>query len=208
MSPPGSGAGDDAEQFDVVYRSDDDPWRFRTSWYEQRKRDLTLAALPRRRYASAFEPGCSVGVLTTELAPRCDRLLSVDFSAAAVALARRATVDLPQVTVERLAVPEGWPAGSFDLVMLSEIGYYLNDDRLTLLLDRTVAALRPGGTVVACHWRHPAPDHERPGDEVHDLLRARADLAVLVTHEEEDFWLDVLVAGEARSVARDEGLLP
>ena len=42
----------------------------------------------RERYASAFEPGCSIGVLTAQLAPRCDRLLACDVAAAAVESAR------------------------------------------------------------------------------------------------------------------------
>ena len=49
--------------FDEMYRDVEDPWNFETSHYEQRKYAITVASLPRSRYRSAYEPGCSIGVL-------------------------------------------------------------------------------------------------------------------------------------------------
>ncbi len=46
-----------AGYFTELYRAADDPWRLGGSWYEERKRALTTAALPRARFRSAFEPG-------------------------------------------------------------------------------------------------------------------------------------------------------
>ena len=57
--------------FDDMYSDNPDPWGFESRWYEQRKYALTIAALPEPLYRSGFEPGCSVGVLTSLLAPRC-----------------------------------------------------------------------------------------------------------------------------------------
>src|SRR5262245_34180807 len=74
--------------FEEKYRADDDPWRFASSAYEQRRYALTVAMLPARQYASAFESACSIGELTTRLAERCGRLLAMDASPAAVARAR------------------------------------------------------------------------------------------------------------------------
>jgi hypothetical protein len=68
--------------FDNVYAADSDPWKFASSAYERDKYAATLAAFPKPRYASAFEIGCSIGVLTSALAPRCDALLAVDAAAA------------------------------------------------------------------------------------------------------------------------------
>jgi hypothetical protein len=65
-----------AAYFEQLYSDSSDPWSLSEQWYVQRKYDHTLAALPQRRYRSAFEPGCSVGVLTTALAERCDSLLA------------------------------------------------------------------------------------------------------------------------------------
>ena len=66
-----------------------DPWSVDDSWYEERKRDLTLAALPRRRFRRALEVGCSIGALTARLAERCDEVLALDESEVAVAAAAR-----------------------------------------------------------------------------------------------------------------------
>ncbi len=194
--------------FDEHYARSADPWSFDTRWYEQRKRALTLAALPSPRYADAFEPGCSVGVLTADLAARCDRLLASDISEAAVGLARTRLAGHPGVRVERLAVPREWPDGRrFDLVVVSEVGYYLDHADLSLLVERTVASLTPGGVVLACHWRHPVADYPLPGDAVHDRLRGHPGLTVLAAHSEADFLLDILVAPPAVSVAAREGLV-
>lgn len=74
--------------FEEMYRDDADPWGFESSPYEQRKYALTVASLPRSRYRSAFEPGCSVGVLSELLAARCDRLLSSDIVPSALQRAK------------------------------------------------------------------------------------------------------------------------
>ncbi|MBB5639980.1 bifunctional PIG-L family deacetylase/class I SAM-dependent methyltransferase [Cryobacterium roopkundense] len=74
--------------FDQLYRGESDPWGVETRWYEERKRALTLAALPRQRFRSALELGCSTGVLTVELAARCDELLAVDSAEQALEIAR------------------------------------------------------------------------------------------------------------------------
>ncbi len=195
-----------AEYFARMYAAAEDPWGFRTRWYEQRKRAVTLAALDRPRYARAFEPGCSVGVLSAALADRCDTLLAADVDVTAVAAARSALAERPHVTVERRAVPADWPSGSFDLVVVSELGYYLDAGALAELARRAAAALVPGGALVVCHWRHPVGDYPQSGDAVHERFRAEAGLVSAVRHEEEDFVLDLLTAGAVPSPARREGL--
>ena len=54
--------------FDRMYSESPDPWQLGGRWYEQRKYAITLALLPYARYRHAFEPGCSIGVLTERLA--------------------------------------------------------------------------------------------------------------------------------------------
>ncbi len=195
------------EYFQRMYAESEDPWGFRSRWYERRKRELTLAALPRPRYTRAFEPGCSVGALTTLLAGRCDALVATDVDESAVASASAAVRDRRHVAVRRLRVPQEWPAGGFDLVVLSEIGYYLDPGDLAILVDRAVASLTDGGTLLACHWRHPVADYPGTGDAVHDALGARPALVRAVGHVEEDFLLDVWTKGSTASVARREGLV-
>jgi SAM-dependent methyltransferase len=194
--------------FDAMYAESGDPWGFTSRWYERRKYALTLAALPRERYRRGFEPGCSIGVLTALLAQRCDSLLATDVAAAAVVTARERLAGHDGVQVRELAVPQDWPAGRFDLIVLSEIGYYLSADDLELMLDRAVAALEPGGTLVAAHWRHPVDDYPLRGDDVHDLLATSPELHRLVRHEEADLLLEVFETDPAMSVAQRSGLWP
>jgi SAM-dependent methyltransferase len=194
--------------FDAMYAADPDPWGLSSRWYEQRKYALTLAALPRRRYRSAFEPGCSVGVLTEQLAGRCDRLLAVDVAAAAVQVARTRLAGRSHVLVEQRAIPADWPDGRFDLVVLSEVGYYLDPLDLGRLARSAVAALEPGGDLVAVHWRHPVADYPLDGDAVHAELAASSGLERTCRHVEADFLLEIFARTPpaARSVARAEGL--
>jgi SAM-dependent methyltransferase len=199
------------EYFAHLYEGGDDPWRLATRWYEKRKYDLTLAALPAERYRSGLEVGSSVGVLTAALAPRCDNLLAVDTAQRAVDLAAERTEHLPGVCVQRRTLPGDWPSGHFDLVVLSEVGYYFAAKDFHRLLDLTSAALYPGGTLVAVHWRHLVADYPTGGDEVHKALAHRAgDLGLVRTvhHEELDFWLEVYLRTppDARSVAQQSGL--
>ncbi len=93
------------EYFDALYASDPDPWKFATSPYEKEKYALTLAACPRARYVSALEVGCSIGVLTQDVASRCDRLLAVDVAEAPLLEAKRRCADLPAVRFEKMFAP-------------------------------------------------------------------------------------------------------
>lgn len=198
-----------AGYFDALYAAAPDPWGFEERWYEQRKYAISLAQLPDRRYRRAFEPGCSIGVLTAMLAGRCDHVLACDVADGAVQAAARRTRDLPQVLVERRSIPEQWPAGSFDLIVFSEVLYYLGDHDLEQVLDYGVHALEPGGALLAVHWRHPVADYPRSGDDVHRVLAARPGLARLVSHQEEDFLAEVYrrADGPPASVARAAGLV-
>lgn len=77
------------EHFEQMY-ADEDPFGYRSRWYEQRKRDILLGALPYARFARGWEFGCSNGELTAQLAPRCDTLLATDLSQQAVSFGERA----------------------------------------------------------------------------------------------------------------------
>lgn len=179
-------------RFARLYADGDDPWGVTTKWYERRKRALLLASLPEERYGTAVEPACGSGVLTAALADRCDRVLAFDPVPAAVELARRRTEDRPNVSVTRGALPADLPAGPVDLVVFSEILYYLDDADLRATVDAAVSALRPGGTVVAAHWLPWAPEAPRDGMAAHRFLLDRPELTRLVEHVDERFVLHVL----------------
>ena len=192
----------DATYFDELYAQADDPWQLADSWYEQRKRDVVLAALPRKRFRRCFEPGCARGDLSQRLVNRVDQLVCADGSAAAVAAAR---TRLPtSVIVEQLQIPGHWPTGTFDLIVLSEVAYYVED--LNELSIRITESLDEDGVLVLVHWRRAAPDHPHTAETVHATLRATTALSLIARHEEDDFVLDVL-ARDPRSVAHREGIV-
>ena len=191
--------------FEALFASNDDPWSFRTRWYEARKRSLTLASLPHQRYGSGFEPGCANGELSAALAERCDHLLVSDGAASAVEAARRRLRAALHVEVMQAWVPQQWPDRTFDLIVLSEFVYYLDADAFETLIDKVLTSLRPGGTVLACHWRRRIAGCLIDGDGVHAVLRERLQMPNLVRVVDTDFNLDVWCADPA-SVAEEEGL--
>ena len=186
-----------AEDFalDDLHAADADPWGVDSRWYETRKRTLLLAALPRPRFRHGLEIGSSTGALAADLATRCDDLLVVDASAHAVAAARRRLRDAGSVRVEQHRVPEEWPTppdGGFDLVVVSEVGYFLIPHGLDDLVGRIRRSLAPDGVLVLCHWRHDIAGWPLDGPLVHTVM-TRADVRpVLARYEDRDFELLVL----------------
>lgn len=194
--------------FDELYRHDDDPWKLREGWYERRKRSLTLAVLPRPRYRNAFEPGCANGELTTALATRCDALLAADLNATAVHLARERVASESHVRLEQRTIPAQWPhaAGPFDLIVVSELAYYLDAADLDTLAVCIAGSLSADGTLLACHWRRPFDEARGSADAAHALFDARCGLTRLAHHDEADLLIDVW-SRDARSVAQSERLV-
>lgn len=200
-----------ASYFEGMYEGSSDPWHLAERWYERRKYDMTVAALPRERYRRAFEPACSVGELTRRLAGRCDELLACDRVGSAVDTAAGRVAGLPHVSVRRLVLPEEWPPGTFDLIVLSELLYYFDARGVDDLLERSVRSLEPGGDLVTVHWNHPVEEHLFTGTEIAEAVARVPGLNLSVHHQEEDFTLQVLsrpgVDGRAApSPARAEGL--
>lgn len=179
--------------FERRYAAAADPWDLQQRWYERRKRALTLACLARPRYASAFEPACGAGLVTALLAPRCDALLAVDAAAIAAGMARQRLAGHPHVDVRRGAVPDDWPDATFDLIVLSEVGYYLTPPMLERLLALAVDSLRHGGELMAVHYRPAAAEHVLDGDRVHAAIAATC-LRRRVRHVEDLFVLESYVA--------------
>ncbi|MGU3409941.1 PIG-L family deacetylase [Microbacterium sp. M1A1_1b] len=201
----GSGSGSRSRaSFDEHYARKPEGWDFDGSWYERRKRALTLAALPRERYRSAVEIGCATGVLTAALTERADAVLGTDIAAAPLA---RARIRAPRARFVQAALPDEWPAGHFDLVVLSEVGYYLSPADLDATIDHVLASLDDDGVLVACHWRHPDDQAVSGGDAVDARLTARWPRAALIRHVEDDFVLSVLPGPAVSSVARAQGLV-
>jgi SAM-dependent methyltransferase len=180
-----------AQYFDELYAADADPWRFATSDYERDKYAATMAALPFQRFDSALEVGCSIGVLTRQLAERCDALVAVDAAQAALDQARDRCADLPHVTLRRMVIPGMWPGGTFDLILLSEVVYYLSPADIVLAAQKTRRGLRPGGIVLLVHYILPT-NYPCSGDEASETFIRSAGLPVIRQQRQEAYRLDLL----------------
>jgi predicted TPR repeat methyltransferase len=158
--------------FEDLYGRCEDPWSFETSEYERRKYAHTLASLDGRRFERALEVGCSIGVLTARLASITTELLAIDVSDRALDRARRRMNGRRGVCFARASFPEEMPVGPWDLIVCSEILYYLDGGAFDLAVERLRECLAAGSTVIAVHWRAPTQIYPLLGDEVHDRLTA------------------------------------
>lgn len=203
-----SGRSLDAGHFHRLWADEDDPWGLESTWYEDRKRAVVLAALPDPHYRRAFEPGCAGGALSTELAPRCDELVCTDLARQAVDRARTRLAGHPHVRVTQAAVPNEFPVGPFDLVVVSELAYYFADEKRVALWEGLRERLEPGGTLLAVHWTREVPGYPADGARVHEELVRIEGFEQVAEHREADFRLDVLARTPpaVRSVAQRVGL--
>ena len=195
--------------FDARYAESTDPWELATRWYERRKYAITLALLPDERYRHAFEPGCSIGVLTERLSARCDHVTATDVADAALARADarlRAGGRRDTVTLLNRSFDSDWPATDFDLVLISELAYYFDAVTLRATLDRGVARLQSHATIVTAHWRHPVADYPLSGDAATAIIAGTAGLHRIGGYRDEDVVIEVFDTGSAQSVAARTGV--
>lgn len=187
-----TGAHLSTADFEARYRADPDPWSYTTSPYERAKYAATLAACGDGPFAAAIELGASIGVFSALLAPRCEALVTIDAAPTAVAAARARLRDAPQVDVRLGAIPADIPRRDYDLVVSSEILYYLQPDPLAQTLEVLRRCTAPGARWVAVHWRPPGPERPHDAAGVHARLRSQPWLTVLSSGHTDDYLLDVL----------------
>jgi SAM-dependent methyltransferase len=159
-----------AERFERLYAADPDPWGYCTSGYERAKYADTLAALPTRPLGPTLEVGCSIGVFTGQLAVRSRQVMGLDFSPRALALAQQRVGELSNVQLREASFPEQAPDGPWDVVVCSEVLYYLDRQALLRATLWFSEQLRRGACVVVVSWRGAGLDEPLRGDDVHDLL--------------------------------------
>ena len=169
-----------------MYAASDDPWGFDDRWYERRKYALTLAILTRPTYTCAFEPGCANGALTELLQARCNRLYSCELVPEVAERARRRLADHAHVDVRGAAFPNWWPDEPIDLLVLSEVAYYLTTPGRCHAERSISTSLLPGGDLIAVHYTG-STDYPMAGTEVADWLDGLDCLERIVRHVDRDF---------------------
>ncbi|GMM92279.1 class I SAM-dependent DNA methyltransferase [Qipengyuania sp. MTN3-11] len=146
---------DRQQTFDALFASEPDPWGLETTAYEATKRRETLAMLFPDRFGRALEVGCAIGVLTVELADVCDSVLAIDVSTEALQLAASRLADLANVSLAQAEVPRHWPQGTFDLIVFSEILYFLSSEEIAQVSQLAWRSLADGGVCLLVNWIGP-----------------------------------------------------
>ncbi|MEX8546327.1 MAG: bifunctional PIG-L family deacetylase/class I SAM-dependent methyltransferase [Mucilaginibacter sp.] len=184
-----------ADFFNEFYSHGDDPWHFESSPYERSKYQATLAALPREIYQNAFEIGCSIGVLTKMLAPKCKKLLAVEPADVPLQKAKERLKADAHVQLQKMFVPQDFPQEQFDLILLSEVGYFLSWEDLQKLAGLMTEHLQPGGQLLLVHWTPVVAEFPLTGDEVHDyflnLCQQKKHMKQVLHQRHEKFRLDL-----------------
>ena len=175
-----------ASHFEEVFKNNPDPWHcdwkrdpigaLKCLFYEQRRYWNILRTIPRKRYRHGLELGCATGIFTQSLAKRCERLLAIDYSETAIAFGRRRCRKLSQVRFEHARIPDEFPEGNFDLIILSEVAYYLSMADFLTTVHHIVESLTPGGHFLMVHCRNHR-EVPLPGDLPHDtFIKETADV--------------------------------
>jgi cyclopropane fatty-acyl-phospholipid synthase-like methyltransferase len=187
------------DYFRGLYAKDPDPWRFATSSYERDKYAATIAALGDRPIAKAFEVGCSIGILTRQLAARCGTLLAVDVAEEALIQARENCAALANVELRKMIIPFEWPEkhGTFDLILLSEVLYFLSPEDIRRTAIRTLQSTASGGIVLLVNWLG-ATDYPCGGDEAVEIYRAACaeSMSSKLYRREAEYRIDLLERAE------------
>ena len=185
----------DAGHFARIYQFNPDPWGFCTDPYEQAKYCHLIEILGGRRFASGLEVGCSIGVLTHMVAPLCDTMLAVDLVEQPLEAARSRCADQPWVRFQRMRVPGEWPDRRFDLILLSEVLYFLSPADIDRCAARVTDSLLPNANVLLVNWLGRSDD-PCSGDEAADRFIAAAAGVLPVAQQDRrpGYKLDLLAA--------------
>ncbi len=144
-----------ADVFENLFQQDPDPWNFESSPYEQKKLQRVLQCLPCSPIAFAVELGCAIGVGTLALTQRCQRILAVDASETALTKARQRCQEYALVSFIKAFLPSAYPvvdAAGCDLVLISEILYFLSETDIQELAFQTTTSLKTTGHILIVNW--------------------------------------------------------
>lgn len=127
-----------------------DPWHY-DSAYEQEKYARQLQLVP-AHVGTALELACAEGRFTALLAPRVQHLIATDIAPTAVERAAERCSAQRNIEFRTLHLVADPLPPALDLIVCSEVLYYLRDRaELDHVARRLAAALAPGGCLLIAH---------------------------------------------------------
>jgi peptidoglycan/xylan/chitin deacetylase (PgdA/CDA1 family)/GT2 family glycosyltransferase/2-polyprenyl-3-methyl-5-hydroxy-6-metoxy-1,4-benzoquinol methylase len=153
----------DRSTFETLFAPGPDPWKY-SSPYEKTKYEHTLSLLPPGKIESALELACAEGHFTAQLAPCVGNLLATDISQIALGRAAHRCAALDNIRFVQLDFTKDALPGRFDLIVCSEVLYYVGGrTELEAVAYKLAGALNPGGSIVLAHANLVVDDPDRPG---------------------------------------------
>ncbi len=150
-------------QIEEMFARRADPWGY-TNDYELTKYSQTLELIPEGPIDDVLELACAEGHFTVQLASRARRLVAADISATALRRAAERCCEHDNVSFEQLDLSKDPIPGRYDLIVCSEVLYYLGRrSRIEGLAGELAKALKPGGRLVMAHANLAADDPGSPG---------------------------------------------
>jgi len=177
--------------FEAIYDKNIDPWNFEKSTYEREKYLSSIQSIPQKNYTSALEIGCSIGIFTEMIDPFCDHLIAMDISSIALAEAKNRLAGVTKIDFRQGSIPDNFPDERFDLIVMSEVGYYLCMEDLLKTRALIEQQLNKGGILLLVHWIHFVVDYPISGDQVHECF-LESSLKNLHSHSTKDYRVNVL----------------
>lgn len=141
-----------AAHFEQMFERSSDPWGYDSVAYEADRFDRTIATLGGRQFENALELGCANGALTARLMKHCSLLVATDVSQAALGAARARLAGSGNVILVQGSLPDAVPDGSFDLIVLSDMLYYLGLTGVATLMTKVAERARPDCRIVMTNY--------------------------------------------------------
>ena len=147
------GKGWDATDFSGRYESSDrDSWSYTADPAHLERLQRILKALSPLSGKKVLELGCAEGFITKEIAKQAAQVVACELSPLAAERTRNVCVGLP-VTVIAGDIRSNIPDGTFDLVLASDVFYYLTAAELSKVLnDIALRANTDCRLVMANEW--------------------------------------------------------
>jgi len=147
----------------------EDPWDYESA-YEQRKYRHTLEMIPGDPFPEVLELGCAEGVFTQMLAEKAENVLAVDISERALERAKKRCASAANVRFQQHDIANGLPDGAFDLIVCSEVLYYLRDAAAVAAIARQMKERLPvGGHLLMTHCNMVSDDKEHTGFDFNEI---------------------------------------